>query len=83
MTVNGKRLKRPHKEKGFKMKFVGPSPSIDAAAFTAVAATATTWLVELNDILQIILTIIGIVTGVLATWCYWEKLKKHRNKDDE
>jgi hypothetical protein len=53
----------------------------DAATAIAVAATGYSWISQANEILQLVATLVAIVSGGFAAYYYWSK-SRHLNKDD-
>lgn len=48
------------------------------AVITSGGIAAVTWLTQVNEVAQLVATIIAIVAGSLAAWWHYEKAAKAR-----
>jgi len=50
--------------------------SADALAVSANALAGYTWIAQLNEVLQLLLTALGIISGIVAIQYHLKKTKK-------
>ena len=56
------------------------STKIGLGTITTGTAALASWLETFNDIGQLIVTLLGIIVGVLTAWYSYEKARKMRNE---
>jgi len=58
----------------------------DVSAAASAGLASVTWIAELNDVLQLVATIVAIMAGMGAAWWHFEKAlhaRKVRIESDE
>lgn len=55
----------------------------DVAAATSVSTAGWTWISSANEVLQLVATVIAIVTGLYAIRYHRRKIKELERKDDD
>lgn len=50
-----------------------PQMVADIGAASSAALAASTWIANLNEVLQLAATVVAICAGAAAAWWHWEK----------
>lgn len=55
-----------------------PQQIADAGAAASATLASITWIANLNDVLQLVATLVAIVAGISAAWWHVEKAREAR-----